>query len=185
VELFLIREYLKGLFDEALFKVRVDVKLFIKLLGHDVFEVAEVLADVEVSLLDDFKDLAVIELFSECWLEEALRGHWLAEAQAILDAHELEGIFHEVELELLVEGGVGGEAGTLVDLQQPGLHVRVDEHVEAEDLEALVVGGAVEEELLLVAQQLLVDGGDGSEDQGVDFAFQPLGVLVLPLLTKW
>ena len=60
-----MREYLKGLFDEALFKLRVDVKLFIKLLGHDVFVVAEVLADIEVSLLDDLEDLCVIELFSE------------------------------------------------------------------------------------------------------------------------
>ena len=57
----------------------------------------------------------------------------------LVDADEVQGVADERELDVEVERGVGAEAGRVVDLQQPGLGVPVDEDVEAEDLEADVV----------------------------------------------
>ena len=57
----------------------------------------------------------------------------------LVDADKVQGVADKRELDVEVERGVGAEAGRVVDLQQPGLGVPVDEDVEAEDLEADVV----------------------------------------------
>lgn len=67
-----------------------------------------------------------------------------------LDADEVEGVYHEVALDLHIEGRIGGERGTQVDLHEPGLQVGVDQDVIAEELEAV----ASVRELL----QVLVNG---------------------------
>ena len=52
------------------------------------------------------------------------------------EPQEPDGVRNQVLLDAEVEGGVGREGGRVVDLEEPGLRVLVEEDVEAEDLEA-------------------------------------------------
>lgn len=60
-----------------------------------------------------------------------------------LHAHQVERIAHEVRLDGHVERRVAGEGRRQVDLKEPGLQVRVDQDVEAQDLKAVGAMGTV------------------------------------------
>lgn len=52
------------------------------------------------------------------------------------EVEQADGVRDQVLLNLEIQGGVGAEGGGVVDLQDPGLKVRVEHNVETEDLEA-------------------------------------------------
>ena len=55
------------------------------------------------------------------------------------DVHEFEGVPNEALLDEGVQGSVCGEAGRVVDLQDNGLECAIQDHIEAQYLEAHVV----------------------------------------------
>lgn len=59
------------------------------------------------------------------------------------DVHEFEGVADQALLDERVERSISGEARRVVDLQDHGLERTVQNHVEAEDLEAHVVAEVV------------------------------------------
>jgi len=92
---------------------------------------------------------------------------------------QVERIVDEVLLDVPVQGGVCGEAGSVVDFQQVGVELVVDHHVKPQHLEAHVVG-----------EVLRVDGGnrgaeswvardDGLDDDVVDLLLEGVHVFAL------
>ena len=80
------------------------------------------------------------------------------------DIHEEEGVADKVALDELVEGGVGGEGGRVVDLQQVDLPIGVHHEVKAEDLEAHVVGQVVGLGTAVLVLQVWLSTHQGLDD---------------------
>lgn len=71
-----------------------------------------------------------------------------------VDVHEHEGVLDKTVLDLVVEWGVGGETGRVVDLDHVGLTLVIDHHIQAQDVEAHVAGVVLRlAELVLVGHQ--------------------------------
>jgi hypothetical protein len=61
----------------------------------------------------------------------------------IVDIEDIERICNQAFLDVAVERSVGCEAGRVVDLEEVGIEFVVDHDVEAQDLEAHIVGEVV------------------------------------------
>lgn len=71
-----------------------------------------------------------------------------------IDVHELQGVLDEAVLNLVVEGSVGGEAGSMVDFDDVGFPFVVDHDVESQHVEAHGAGVVLRlGELVLVAHE--------------------------------
>ena len=69
--------------------------------------------------------------------------HFLRVDVGVLALHgqveDPERVLHQLLFDLEIEGGLGGEAGSVVDLDEPGLEVGVEHDVEPENLKAELV----------------------------------------------
>lgn len=77
-----------------------------------------------------------------------------------VDVHQFERILDQIELDLVVERGVGGEAGSVVDLEQDGLGSTIQHDVQPQNVETHVSGVV----LRLAALVLMRHEGQSTDD---------------------
>ncbi len=82
----------------------------------------------------------------------------------------------------MVEGGVGGEAGSVVDLKQEHPVLVVHHEVEPQQLKAHIVGGLLGTAQLIVGEQVRLGSNDSFNDDVLDLA--PIQVGPVPLLLQ-
>lgn len=96
-----------------------------------------------------------------------------------VNLHEEEGVSDEGGLYFLVEGGFGGEGGRVVDFEEEGLHLCVDEDVQSEDVEGHVVVVLLGLALDVVVPELFVPRYYRLDGDVLDLFHQSVRVMAL------
>ena len=107
---------------------------------------SQMLLHILISLPHGFLPLLLLLLSTQFYLLAShhpqipalLPGHDGLLLKLLIGAHEHQRIVDEVLFDVPVQGCVGGEGRSVVYLQDEGLQVFVDYHVETQDLEAHV-----------------------------------------------
>ena len=91
-------------------------------------------------------------------------------------------VSHQLSLDLLVQGAVRREAGTVIDLEQVWLALGVQHDIEAQDLEAHGVLKVIDLARVHSVRDDWLSGYQGLDDDVLDLLHEFLGVLTLTLL---
>lgn len=95
------------------------------------------------------------------------------------EVKQANGVRYEILFDLEIQRGVGAEGGRVVDLQNPGLKVRVKHDVETEDLEAHRVLDVIWLAATIDVRQLGLHRTDGFDNRGSDVPLHLVHVVSL------